>query len=140
MHSYYFFDQVGSGVFDPLLENPEHCSASNTTAWELSLLHYHYHQPTARYIFLEAQLLCNLIDDIELISHVSSLALSTISPLFVYQFRRTLRFCHLEFDTDAISDGCRRENARYRWGGFRQLSFCVTCFLFCLLFQHNAVV
>jgi len=40
--------EVGSGVFDPLLENPEHCSASNTTAWELSLLHYHYHQPTAR--------------------------------------------------------------------------------------------
>ena len=39
--------EVGSGVFDPALPDPEHCSASNTTAWELSLLARHYHPPTA---------------------------------------------------------------------------------------------
>merc|ERR1712000_476944 len=40
--------EVGSGVFDPFLPDPEHCSASNTTSWELSLLTRHYHPPTAR--------------------------------------------------------------------------------------------
>lgn len=40
--------EVGSGVFDPSLPDPEHCSASNTTAWELALLERHYHPPTVR--------------------------------------------------------------------------------------------
>lgn len=40
--------EVGSGVFDPALPDPEHCSASNTTAWELALLERHYHPPTVR--------------------------------------------------------------------------------------------
>ncbi len=31
---------------------------------------------------------------------MSCLALSTISPLFVDRFRRSLRFFHLEFDTE----------------------------------------
>ena len=35
--------EVGSGVFDPSLQDPEHCCASNTTAWELTLLGRHYH-------------------------------------------------------------------------------------------------
>jgi len=40
--------EVGSGVFDPSLADPEHCSASNTTAWEHSLLETHYHPTTVR--------------------------------------------------------------------------------------------
>lgn len=40
--------EVGSGIFDPSINNPEHCSASNTTAWELSLLTRHYHPPTTK--------------------------------------------------------------------------------------------
>jgi len=40
--------EVGSGVFDPSIVDPEHSSASNTTSWELALLHNHYHPPTAR--------------------------------------------------------------------------------------------
>lgn len=40
--------EVGSGLFDPSIENPEHCSASNTTAWELATLSSHYHPPTAK--------------------------------------------------------------------------------------------
>jgi len=40
--------EVGSGVFDPSIKDPEHSSPSNTTAWELALLHHHYHAPTAR--------------------------------------------------------------------------------------------
>ena len=37
------------------------------------------------------------------------------APLFVDRFRRSLRFCYLEFNKEAISDGCRSGNARYRW-------------------------
>jgi len=40
--------EVGSGVFDASIRDPEHCSASNTTSWELSLMHQHYHPLTAR--------------------------------------------------------------------------------------------
>jgi len=40
--------EVGSGLFDPSIRDPEHSSASNTTTWELALLHNHYHPPTAR--------------------------------------------------------------------------------------------
>jgi len=40
--------EVGSGVFDPTLPDPEHCCASNTTAWEHSLLETHYHPTTVR--------------------------------------------------------------------------------------------
>jgi len=40
--------EVGSGVFDPSLPDPEHCCASNTTSWELSLLENHYHPTTVR--------------------------------------------------------------------------------------------
>ena len=35
----------------------------------------------------------------------SRLALLTISPLFVDGYERSLRFCHIEFDKEAISDG-----------------------------------
>ena len=38
--------QVGSGIFDPSLRDPEHCNATNTTCWELALAGRHYH-PTA---------------------------------------------------------------------------------------------
>ena len=38
--------EVGSGIFDPGLRDPEHCNASNTTCWELSLLARHYHPTT----------------------------------------------------------------------------------------------
>ena len=33
------------------------------------------------------------------------LALSAISPVFVDRFGYSLRFCHLEFDDEAIYDG-----------------------------------
>ena len=45
--------QVGSGIFDPSLGDPEHCHATNTTSWELSLAARHYHpssQTMARHI------------------------------------------------------------------------------------------
>ena len=40
-----------------------------------------------------------------------------------------LRFCHLQFDKEAISKGCRIKNAHYGWGfrilsNHRELSFC----------------
>ena len=38
--------EVGNGIFDPSLGDPEHCNAGNTTAWELSLMQDHYH-PTS---------------------------------------------------------------------------------------------
>ncbi len=41
-------------------------------------------------------------------------ALSTIYPLFVDRFGRFLRFYHLEFDKEAISDGFGSENGRLR--------------------------
>ena len=62
-------------------------------------------------------------------SHTKSrLALSAISPFFVDPFGRSLRFCYLEFDKEAISDGCRSEKYRYRlevWilSDCRELSF-----------------
>ena len=46
----------------------------------------------------------------------------------------SLRFCHfLDFYKEAIPDGCRIENARYRWGfeilgDFIKLRFCGPCF------------
>jgi len=40
--------EVGSGVFNPELADPEHACASNTTAWEHSLLEDHYHPTTVR--------------------------------------------------------------------------------------------
>ena len=43
------------------------------------------------------------------------LALSTRSPLLLYRF---WRFCYLEFDKEAISDGDMSENGRYLWGWF----------------------
>ncbi len=45
----------------------------------------------------------------------SRLAFSSISQLFADQFKRSLRFCYLEFDKEAISDGRRSKKARYRW-------------------------
>ena len=38
-----------------------------------------------------------------------------MSLLFVDRFGRYLRFCHLEFDKEAISNGYSRESAQYRW-------------------------
>ena len=40
--------EVGNGIFDPSLGDPEHCNAANTTAWELSLLLDHYHPTSVR--------------------------------------------------------------------------------------------
>jgi len=40
--------EVGNGIFDPSLGDPEHCNAGNTTAWELSLLLEHYHPTSVR--------------------------------------------------------------------------------------------
>ncbi len=39
-----------------------------------------------------------------------SLAFSAISLLFVIRFGRSLRFCHLKFDKEAIYNGCRNKN------------------------------
>lgn len=35
---------LGQGIYDPFLEEPEHCNASSTALWELTALHRHYHQ------------------------------------------------------------------------------------------------
>ena len=40
--------EVGSGVFNPTLTDPEHCCASNTTAWEQAVLASHYHPVVCR--------------------------------------------------------------------------------------------
>ncbi len=42
----------------------------------------------------------------------SRLVLSTRSPLYVERFGRSLRFCYLELEEEAISDGLRSENDR----------------------------
>ncbi len=52
--------------------------------------------------------------------------------LFVDQFGRSFRFYHLEFDTEAISNGWSSENSgngRWFWilSNFRELSFCGPC-------------
>ncbi len=58
------------------------------------------------------------------------LALSAIYALCLDRFGRPFRFCQLEFDKEAISDGCKSENARWRglnFKWFRELSFCGHC-------------
>lgn len=30
---------LGQGIYDPFLEEPEHCNASSTALWELAALH-----------------------------------------------------------------------------------------------------
>ena len=59
------------------------------------------------YIVLEAQLLSNYIDVTDSLSHslAGRLSVLAISPLFVNILRRSLRFCHLEFDERDITDG-----------------------------------
>ncbi len=47
----------------------------------------------------------------------------TIYPLFVDRFGRSLRVCHIEFDKEAISDGCRSENAWYSSLHYRDIAF-----------------
>ena len=70
--------------------------------------------------------------------------LSTIYPLFVDLFGRSLRFNHQDFDKEAISDGCRSEIPGIVRGfstlsDFRDLSFCGPCELcfriYCKLFK-----
>ncbi len=53
--------------------------------------------------FLEFQLLSNYIDVAD--SLAGRLAVWAISALFVVQFGRSLRFCYLEFDKEALFDG-----------------------------------
>uniref|UniRef100_A0A1B6C2B6 Nucleolar complex protein 3 homolog n=1 Tax=Clastoptera arizonana TaxID=38151 RepID=A0A1B6C2B6_9HEMI len=38
---------VGQGIYNPELDEPEHCNASSTALWELTALQRHYH-PTVR--------------------------------------------------------------------------------------------
>ena len=54
-------------------------------------------------LLLEVPLLCNKIDDTDSLPHVM-FSFSTISPLIVDRFERSLRFCHIECDKDAFSD------------------------------------
>ena len=35
-------DNIGRGVFQPELADPEHCNAESTTLWELSVIGKHY--------------------------------------------------------------------------------------------------
>ncbi len=66
------------------------------------------------------------------------LAVSTIYPLFGDQFRRSLRFCHLIFDKEVISGGCRSEYVRYRWGFWILIAIRVDILWSLLtLFLHN---
>ena len=46
------------------------------------------------------------------------LAFSDISPLFVDRFERSLQFCYLEFDAEAISD-CFMANSRIFRGNLK---------------------
>ena len=97
--------------------------------------------------FLEAQLLSNYIDVTD--SLRPSLTHGTFSynahiSVVVDRFERSLRFCYLEFDMEAISDICRSENAQYRWGfcilsDFRQLSFCGPCGLFFIKIKQETI-
>ena len=67
------------------------------------------------------------------------LAFSSITPLFVDRFGRSLQFYHLQFDKEAISDGFMADAGVFKGGedglylsDFRELSFsgpCGTCFL-----------
>ena len=60
--------------------------------------------------FLEAQLLCNYMDVTDSLFH-GRLTFSVISPLFVDRFGHSLRFFRIEFDKQAISEGCMSKNA-----------------------------
>ena len=50
--------------------------------------------------------LCNKIDVTPSLMG-SHLAFPTISALLMNRFGRYLQYCHLEFDEESISDGCR---------------------------------
>ena len=69
------------------------------------------------------------------------LSISSITPLFVARFKRSLRLCHLEFDKEASSNGCRRTGIGggfWILSDFRELSFCGpcgTCFSMHLIYQ-----
>ena len=65
--------------------------------------------------FLEAQLLFYFIDVTDSLRPplMGRLAVSTISPLFVIRFRRSLQFCHLKVPKEAISDDFM---AQFSWG------------------------
>ncbi len=55
------------------------------------------------------------------------LHISSLSPLFVDRFGRSLLFYYLEFVKKAISDGCSRENPDISgavYTDFREMSFC----------------
>ena len=54
------------------------------------------------------------------------LAFSTIYPLFVERFGRSLRFYNIEYDKEAISDG-RRSVGFWILSDFRELSLCGPC-------------
>ncbi len=62
---------------------------------------------------LESQLLYNHIDLIDSLTHnVTFIPVDHISVV-VDLFGRSLWFCHLEFEQEAISEGQRSENGRY---------------------------
>ncbi len=65
--------------------------------------------------FFEAQLICNWIDVTPSLMK-SHFAFSIISLLLVDRFGLSLRVFNLEFVMEAISIGCRSENAWYRVG------------------------
>ncbi len=54
-------------------------------------------------------------------SFTGHLAFSTISPLVVDRFERSILVCQLELDKEAISDDCRSENASILVGDFEFL-------------------
>ena len=64
-------------------------------------------------------------------SQTGRLTFSTISPLFVDRFKRSLRFGHLQFDQEAISRGFMSHSRVFRvsfiLSDFRELSFCGPC-------------
>ncbi len=65
-------------------------------------------------------------------SLMGRLAISTISPLFVDRFWRSLRFCYLKFNKEALSDGCRVKTQGIGEGfwilsDFRERSFYGPC-------------
>ena len=76
------------------------------------------------------------------------LAILAISPLFVDRFGRSLLFCHLEFDEEAMYDDLRSEKAALLWS-YKQYNYLIYKFyirvnLFCYscdtLFNENKFI
>ena len=101
----------------------EFITVCNKISYELCKMEVFFISNLVQVVFLKAQFLCNRIDVTD----------SLTDPLgLLDDISCSLQFCNLEFDKQAISDGCRSEIARYWWrvlnlSDFRELIFCGPC-------------